>query len=29
VMRKLMALYPMFAANRTPESCESAGAEQR
>jgi alpha,alpha-trehalase len=29
VMRKLMTLYPMFAANRTPESCESAGAEQR
>ena len=29
VMRKLMALYPMFAANRAPESCESAGAEQR
>ena len=29
VMRKLMALYPQFAANRTPESCESPQTGQR
>ena len=29
VMRKLMALYPQFAANSTPESCGSPGAAQR
>ncbi len=29
VMRKLMALYPQFAANSTPESCGSPDAAQR
>jgi alpha,alpha-trehalase len=29
VMRKLMALYPQFAGNSTPESCGSPGAEQQ
>ncbi len=29
VMRKLMALYPQFAANSTPESCGSPGAVPR
>jgi alpha,alpha-trehalase len=29
VMRKLMALYPMFAANSTPESCGLADTERR
>ena len=29
VMRKLMALYPQFAANSTPESCSSPGTAQR
>jgi alpha,alpha-trehalase len=29
VMRKLMALYPMYAANSTPESCGPAGTERR
>jgi alpha,alpha-trehalase len=29
VMRKLMALYPMHAANSSPESCGSPGTEHR
>jgi alpha,alpha-trehalase len=29
VMRKLMALYPQFAANSTPESCDSGAAAPR